>query len=190
MISFPEDRSLTIDENKIPSVHRETLRTLMSSLGTFSNNLIKLCLVHEEKKDFYLLVVTPSNKDSSQIEICFYGDEDGSQVGLTAGVNVSVSVSDLFGETEKNWRQFLENIVRGIVQGTLRETIQYRGSRIAQSTFSVNLGTTMYSLTRTNIPNVLLGLGRKRYERVISYAPYVTESTPASSAITARDNGS
>jgi len=133
---------------------------------------VQLELVHEKPR-WSKLVATPFNRAAATIEVWFYGDNDARNVGPAAGVNAGLNLSsDLFGEAEENWREFLDSLVRGIVGGTLVETLEYRGGRLVKSVFEVRLGGKPFSFARTNVPNWLKGLFRTREKRTVSYAPY------------------
>ena len=170
----------SIREGDVPPVHRGTLRRMLALFRELPADRVRLELVHE-KPHWSKLIATPSNDAAARIEVWFYGDNDARNVGPVAGVHAGLNLSsDLFGEAyqdtrelaEENWREFLENLVRGIIEGTLVETLVYRGNRLVKSTFAVRVGKEPFTFTRTNVPNWIKSLFKKPEEKTISYVSY------------------
>ena len=165
----------SVREDGVPPIHRETLGRIMSQFDECPPDRVQLELVHEQPGRSKL-IATPSNAAASAIEVFFYDDDDPRQVAVAGGVDVFLSLpTDIYGKHAQEWRAFLDDFVRGVVQGTLVEKLEYRGERLARSTFTVRLGEAPFTFTRTNVPNCLKGLFKKRTKRTVTYPPYLAE---------------
>ncbi len=160
--------------NEVPPVHRETLANVLSLFAELPGDRVRLELV-SQRPAWIKLVATPSNGAAATVEVWFYGEDNPRDIGPVAGVEAGLNLAtDLFGEAEGNWRQFLEGLLRGIIEGTLVEKLEYRGDRLVKVTFAVRVGQETFTFTRSSFPNWLRGLFSKRTEKTVSYGPYAS----------------
>ena len=130
-----------------------------------------------EDPRFDEIEVVPSNQAASRIVVGLYS-ADPANVTIHAGVNAFLSLAtDVYQIGKGQWGEFVEKMTRGIIGGTFEETVTYKGGLITKSTFNVNLDGELFTFTRSNLPNWLKTLVKKKRRENIRYAPYVERPT-------------
>jgi len=99
------------------------------------------------------------------------------EVVLGAGQGISVSLAAFRDSMEYlDDNRALEEFVKAVAAGRVRETIYFVGSRIYRTGFTIDLPGRVYEGTRTNVPLWLFSVLGRRTVREIAYAPYRQES--------------
>lgn len=127
----------------------------------------------QEDPHCHKLTIVPSNEGASRIEVRFYS-VDPPNVSICAGVDVFLSlVTDVYRIEREQWGEFLEKMVRGIIDGTLEERLNYKGGLITKSEFSVRLDKELFTFSRGSLPNWLKAILKRKHKEMVRYAPYV-----------------
>ena len=130
------------------------------------------CEVCRDSSDCHRVRVIPAKAGASEIELVLRS-LDPPEVSIAAGENAYLSLeTDLYRIKRDGWVDFLERIVRAIIDGGLQETTQYRGDVMTKSTFVVLMDGEPFRFTRTDVPNWLRNVFRRKRSKAISYDSY------------------
>jgi len=143
------------------------LRRVIAVVESIACNWVqKTIACHEKYKKISLI---PETRGAAAIEL--YLDDDG-EIGFSMGEDAYFNLpEDIQVPKGYSLESYVEEILRAVICGGLRETVYTRGGVIYRSVFHLDVKGRDVSIARTNLPKFLCGLFRHHVIRTTQYKP-------------------